>query len=305
MADYKQYSDIYGDVCRVIGDLQQARVAEVKPVINMVYLNEICVCDELYPLNWLMDLIDDVKTKNEATLTAITKANPAVVTSTAHGFVTGDIIQFGAITGMTELSNRIAVVVRTSADAYTLKDLSGAAIDSTNYGAVGTAGKAYHRGVTLGKNFRSIKVFNFRDYSIPLTPIGMQEAEKNTSLYDVTSESRPTRYLHKAYAATDGTEYQRLLWFTVPDTNYYARIWGEKMPSRLSETSDVPALPARFHDAIVSGAVTRLVQHGAVQVENAVIWPGLYKMHVDAIKTENRAWWRKHEKDERSGLYLQ
>jgi hypothetical protein len=304
MADFKTYEDIYGDVCRAMGDLSQARLDEVKAVVNMVYLNEVCVCDELYPLYWLMDLIDDVKTKNEATITAISKASAASVTSVGHGFVTGDIIQFGTITGMTELSNRIAVVVRTSADAYTLKDLSGAAIDSSGFVAAGTAGKAYHRGVTLAKNFRTIQSINFKDYSIPLTPIGFEELEKNTSWYDIATESQPTRYLHKPYADTAGTEYQRLLWFTLPDTVYYARIWGEKIPSRLFAVGDVPVLPARFHDVIVAGSVMRLVQYGSIQVESAVSWPGIYKMHLQAIKDENREWWRKNIPDQRSGLYL-
>jgi hypothetical protein len=304
MADYKTYADIYGDVCRAMGDLNQARLDEVKAVVNMVYLNEVCVCDELNPLYWLMDLIDDVKTKDEATLTAISKASPASVTSAAHGFVTGDIVQFGTITGMPEMNNRHAVVVKTGADAYTLKDLSGTVIDSSGFTTAGTAGTAYHRGVTLSKNFRTVQSFNFKDFSIPLTPIGFEELEKNTSWYDISTESRPTRYLHKPYADTAGTEYQRLLWFTLPDTNYYARIWGEKIPSRLSAVGDVPVLPARFHDTIVSGSVARLVQYGQVQIENAVIWPGLYKMQLEAIKTENRKWWRANNPDARSGLYL-
>jgi hypothetical protein len=295
MADYKTYADIYGDVCRAMGDLSQARLAEVQAVVNMVYLNEVCVCDDMYPLHWLMDLIDDVKTKNEATLTAITKANPASVTAVAHGFVTGDIIHFGTITGMTELSNRHAVVVRTSADAFTLKDLAGAAIDSSAFVAVGTAGKAYHRGVTLSKNFRSIHTVNFNGFSDPLTTIGFDELEENTSWYDTGSESQPTRYLHKEFADTAGTEYQRLMWFPVPDTAYSPRIWGEKVPSRLSANGDVPVLPARFHDTIVSGSVARLVQYGQVQIENAVIWPGLYKMHLQAIRDENREWWAKNQ----------
>jgi hypothetical protein len=304
MADYKTYADIYGDVCRAMGDLSQARLLEVQAVVNMVYLNEVCVCDELHPLYWLMDLIDDVKTKNEATLTAISKAAIATVTSATHGFVTGDIIQFGTITGMTELSDRQLVVVKTTADAYTLKDLSGTVIDSSAFVAAGTAGKAYHRGVTLAKNFRTIQSINFKGYSIPLTPIGFEELEKSTNWYDVVSESMPTRYLHKPYANTDGTESQRLLWFNVPDTVYAARIWGEKIPSRLSAVGDVPVLPARFHDAIVSGSVARLVQYGNVQIENAVIWPGLYKMHLQAIKDENREWWRKNKPDSRSAPYL-
>jgi hypothetical protein len=54
-------------------------------------------------------------------------------------------------------------------------------------------------------------------------------------------------------------------------------------------------LPARFHDTIVSGSVARLVQYGQVQIENAVIWPGLYKMHLQAIRDENREWWAKNQ----------
>ena len=303
MADYKAYSDIYGDVCRAMGDLSQARLDEVKAVVNMVYLNEVCLCDELHPLYWLMDLIDDIKTKNEATITGIVAAT-GVLTAAAHGFVTGDITQIAGVVGMIELNDRHFVVVKVDAATFTLKDLSGTAVSTAAYTAYTSGGKAYHRGVTLSKNFRTIHSVNFLDFSIPLTPIGFQELEKNTGWYDTDSESQPTRYLHKPYADIAGTEYQRLLWFTLPDTVYYARIWGEKIPSRLSAAGDVPVLPARFHDAIVSGSVARLVQYGDVQIENAVVWPGLYKMHLEAIKNENREWWRKNTPDERSPMYL-
>jgi hypothetical protein len=304
MTDFKAYSDIYGDVCRAMGDLSQARLDEVKAVVNMVYLNEICVCDDLHPLYWLMDLIDDVKTKNEATITGISVAATASVTAVAHGFVTGDIIQIADVVGMTEVNDRLFVVVRTAADTFTLKDLSGTVIASTDFTAWSSGGKAYHRGVTLSKNFRTIHSFNFKGYSTPLTPIGFEELEKSTNWYDVTSETTPTRYMHKPYADTAGTEYQRLLWFNVPDTVYSARIWGEKIPSRLSADADVPVLPARFHDTIVSGSVARLVQYGSVQIENAVLWPTLYKMQLQAIKEENRQWWWKNMPDQRSPLYL-
>lgn len=304
MANYLAYSDIFGNVCRAIGDLNQSRLEEVKAMINMVYLNEICVCDELRPLPWLLDLIDDVVTKDEADLTGITKADPGVVTSAAHGFADGDIVQYGTVTGMTELSKRHAVVTNKAADTYELYDLAGDKINTSSYGAVGTAGTAYHRGVTLSKNYRRIFAFNFRNYSIPMEPIGIEELEKNTGWYDTDTSSKPSRYLHKEYASTAGTETQRLLWFTLPDDNYYARIWGEKIPVRLSSDTDVPILPARFHDTIVSGSIARMVQYGEVQIENAVIWPGLYKMHINAIRDESRDWWRKNNPDQRSGLYL-
>jgi len=303
MADFKAYSEIYGDVCRAMGDLNQARVDGVKAVVNMVYLNEICVCDELYPLHWLMDLIDDIKTKDAATLTGITAASPGVITAAVHGFVNGDIVQQSSIVGMTELNNRTFVVVKLTDDTYSLTDLYGTAIDTTDYTAYTSGGTAYHRGVTLGKNFRNITSFNFHGYSIPLMPIRFQELEKNTSWYDTSSLSKPSRYLHKTYETTAGAENQRLMWFMFPDTNYYARIWGERIPARLSADTDVPVIPARFHDAIVSGAVARLVEYGAVQIENAVIWPGIYKGHLTAIKTENRKWWKENA-EQRSSIYL-
>jgi len=303
MADYKTYAEIYGDVCRAMGDLSQARLDEVKAVVNMVYLNEVCICDELHPLHWLMDLIDDVATKDAATISGFVPAT-GVVTATSHGLVTGDIIQIADIVGSVELNNRNFVVVRVNDNTFTLKDLGGTAIVTTGYTAYTSGGTAYHRGVTLAKNFRTIHSFNFRNYSIPLTPIGFSELEQNTGWYDPDTESKPSRYLHKAYADTAGTEYQRLMWFTLPDDNYYARIWGEKIPSRLSAVGDVPVLPARFHDTIVSGSVARLVQYGEVQIENAVIWPGLYKMQLQAIKDENRKWWRTNMPDQRSGLFL-
>lgn len=304
MADYKTYDDICDDVCRAMGDLNQARIDEVKAVVNMVYLNEICGCDDVYPLYWLMDLIDDIKTKTRATITGITAANPGVFTAAAHGFAMGDIIQISDVAGMTELNERIFVVVYVGADSFTLKDLSGTAINTTNYTAYTSGGYAHHRGVTLSRNFRSIHSFNFRGYSQPIEPIGFEELEKSTEWYDTDTTAKPTRYLHKPYADTAGTEYQRLMWFTLPDTTYYARIWGEKIPSRLSAVTDVPVLPARFHDAIVSGSVARLTQYGEVQLEGAVVWPQLYKMHVQAIKEENRAWWKRNVPETRSPLYL-
>jgi hypothetical protein len=40
-----------------------------------------------------------------------------------------------------------------------------------------------------------------------------------------------------------------------------------------------------------------------VQVENAVVWPSLYKIQIEALKTYNRKWWKQHEVDQ-GGPYL-
>lgn len=68
------------------------------------------------------------------TITAITKANPAVATSTAHGYSNGDVVVL-AIEGMTELDGLVARVENVAANTFEID------IDSTNFGTF-TAGTA-------------------------------------------------------------------------------------------------------------------------------------------------------------------
>jgi hypothetical protein len=42
----------------------------------------------------------------------------------------------------------------------------------------------------------------------------------------------------------------------------------------------------------------------AVQVEAGVIWPSIYKMNIDAIRSANRQWWETQKPFERSGPFL-
>jgi len=54
------------------------------------------------------------------TVTAITKANPGVVTATAHGFNTGDVIVHTISAGMTQLNNVPCTITVSDADTYSL-----------------------------------------------------------------------------------------------------------------------------------------------------------------------------------------
>ncbi|MEN6639186.1 MAG: ubiquitin-activating E1 FCCH domain-containing protein [Smithella sp.] len=304
MTDYQTFEELYAAVSSATGTGDLSNLPQVKAAINMVYLNEIPAIDEFYPLYWLVDLLDDVRTKNAATITGITAASPGVITATAHGFVSGDIVQLANIAGMTELNNRTFIVVKLTADTFSLTDLTGMAVNTTALTAYSAGGNVYHRGVTLTKQFRKIISFSFHGYSAPLEPIDFDELEESTQWNDPATHSRPTRYLHKSGYSTAGAQAQRLLWYTLPNAVYAARVWGEVRPSRLTATTDVPVGPPEIGDAIVAGAISRLVQYGNVQIENAVVWPSVYKAHLEALKNENRAWWKQFKKDERSGLYL-
>lgn len=71
------------------------------------------------------------------TISAITKADPPVATSTAHGFVNGDKLLL-RVTGMGKLDHRVVRVANKTDDTFELKGL-----DSTNYATflTGTAAK--------------------------------------------------------------------------------------------------------------------------------------------------------------------
>lgn len=69
-------------------------------------------------------------------ITAITKADPAVVTSAGHGMSDGDVIKITGIVGMTELNDGVFVVNVLSANTFELVD-----VNSTAYTAYSSGGK--------------------------------------------------------------------------------------------------------------------------------------------------------------------
>jgi hypothetical protein len=70
-------------------------------------------------------------------ITAITAANPAVVTSNAHGYTAGQIVYLDAIGGMTQLNGRAFQVANPAANTFELKGC-----DSTNYTTYTSGGTA-------------------------------------------------------------------------------------------------------------------------------------------------------------------
>lgn len=71
------------------------------------------------------------------TITAVTQADPPVVTSTAHGLSDGDIVQVDAIVGMIELNGRAFVVANKDTDDFELGGVKAAGY--TAYVSGGTA----------------------------------------------------------------------------------------------------------------------------------------------------------------------
>lgn len=70
-------------------------------------------------------------------ITALSKANPAVATITAHGLADGALVKIASVGGMTEINGKMAIIG--VVDANTVQFLN---IDSTGYGTYTSGGTA-------------------------------------------------------------------------------------------------------------------------------------------------------------------
>jgi hypothetical protein len=80
--------------------------------------------------------------RNDKNITAATKANPGVITSTAHGFSDGDEVYIDSVGGMTELNGRNYLIANATTNTFTLQDLFGNDIDTTGFTAYTSGGTA-------------------------------------------------------------------------------------------------------------------------------------------------------------------
>lgn len=95
---------------------------------------------------------------------SITQANPGVVTITGHAYSNGDKVFPFAIGGMTEVEDgRVFTVANVTTDTFTLVDLWGDAVDTTDYTAF-TSGGTFSRLYKLAFPYDASEVFEI-DYA--------------------------------------------------------------------------------------------------------------------------------------------
>lgn len=85
-------------------------------------------------------------TESNKTITGITKANPGVFTSAAHGYSNGDWIYISGVGGMTNFNGLTWIVQNSTTNTFTVTDLFGNAVNTTTfstYTSGGTAARIY------------------------------------------------------------------------------------------------------------------------------------------------------------------
>ena len=145
-------------------------------------------------------------THDAKTITGITAANPAVVTSAGHGFSNGDRVYITGVSGMSELNNRHFVVANVATNTF---ELTGE--DSTDYDAYvsgGGAGEIVELATTYDDDqIHRVQVTQIRDDMYichPEHPIRLLTRSSDTSwsLTEISPDTGPFRTINSDAALT-------------------------------------------------------------------------------------------------------
>ena len=94
--------------------------------------------------------------ENGKTVTAISNANPGVVSSSAHGYANGEWVYL-SVAGMYQVSGRTFVVRNATANTFTLETLAGVQVNTSAY--AGFASGAAYRVYTLATPYQWTDLF--------------------------------------------------------------------------------------------------------------------------------------------------
>lgn len=140
-------------------------------------------------------------------ISAITAANPPVVTCGTHGIANGAIVVLASIVGMTELNGRAFVVANVTSTTLELKG-----IDATGYTAYASGGTVTEQTMTVVSEITSITGFNGEASEIDTTHlrstakeflIGLQDfGTVDLSLFAITDTGQAKLRSLKTSAAT-------------------------------------------------------------------------------------------------------
>ena len=100
-------------------------------------------------------------TEGNKVISAITKANPGVVTSNSHGYSNGDFVNISGVVGMTEVNNKTFKVANKATNTFQLTDIDGNNVNTTNfttYSSGGVANKIYQ----ITTEFTTAQLFDLK-----------------------------------------------------------------------------------------------------------------------------------------------
>jgi len=128
--------EVWVTVKRTVGGSTVRYVEYFKPFLETIQAAHHHVDCGVY-VNHLSDVVADVIIQTPVAISAITRADPAVVTASGHSLSDGDIAYLDDVSGMAEVNGQLFTVTQSAGDVFAL---SG--IDSTLYNTYISGGEA-------------------------------------------------------------------------------------------------------------------------------------------------------------------
>ncbi len=226
------FKRIYERIQKIIHDHTATGLVDIKEAINEAY-NEICNLEDW----WWLKRLHEFYTKpsyNAGSVSVEEDSNLIAGSSTAFAaahvnmkFVYSEFPEQFTVSSVVDVDT-----IKLSED-YTGDDDSGDAYC------------IFEKEISLPSDFR--RPFKVKLSGRPLDQIG--EREMKERIFPRWAPSRPTEY-----TLTVST----LLFNSCPDEKYYGELWFWANPTVLSGDSDVPVIPAQFHQALVLGGYLKM-----------------------------------------------
>lgn len=185
-------------------------------------------------------------------ITAISKANPAVVTSADHGLKNGDVVSLAAIVGMVELNNASAPVKVITEDTFEL-----VGVDSTDYTDYTSGGTATPLVFIETCQHKSYSGFDGQASEYDRTTLCSDAKEKATGLQDFGGMSAEMNYVEDDPFQVEfklGKADNLGRWFRLQKANGWWKIWFG-YPRSLSDSGAVDGDNTATASVTIDGAV--------------------------------------------------
>ena len=208
---------------------------------------------------------------NSKVISDATKANPCVITSTGHGFVTGDRVLIEDVVGMVQLNNFIYTVTNLTANTFSLTRLDGTVVNSTSFGTYTSDGVA-------------TQAIRERVYTVTaVNSDNEEESLRGTSIRDITITGI-TKANPAVVTTSEGHGLELLDDIEISGVSGMTEVNGERFTTvYISPTSfslrrlDGTAVNSTAFTTYTSGGVanplvTRAVASADAEWENTIFW---------------------------------
>lgn len=206
-------------------------------------------------------------------ISAITQANPGVLTVVGHGYNTGDEVSISSIFGMTELNNQRFIVEVITVDTFSLKDqVTLVAIDTTGFTAYSSGGSTA-RVYTISSPYQQadLRDIRFVQTADIITLVHPSYPPKQLSRFAVDNWTltdivfRPTTGFPTNIATSGGSLGVDGFWqITAIDDND-----NESLPGLIGTTTTITNI-TQSNPGVVASAAHGYTDGDVIQIDNVV-----------------------------------